>query len=100
MSDDVRRVTEKESPSWPYGEILADDPNGDYALLLWEDYEFLKTVCDDWHKQADALLAEVERLKFHCDLLTNELLKHVDKVVLPKFEEARERIDRMRKSGG
>jgi len=98
MSDEVRKM-------WiMYEEKAVGDPidirHNTLAVLPIEDYEFLKTVCDDWHKQADALLAEVERLKCHCDLLTNELLKHVDKVVLPKFEEARERIDRMRKSGG
>jgi len=40
----------------------------------------------------------VEFLDQHCDILVESLLAQIDKAVLPKFEEARTQIMKMRES--
>ena len=73
MSDDVRRVRKTSGyvdpeEDWAEDVWVPDADGGDVVMSL-EDYRFLRVVCDDWHRQVDDLLVEVQRLRAEVERL-------------------------------
>jgi hypothetical protein len=73
VSDDVRRVRKTSGyvdpeEDWAEDVWVPDADGGDVVMSL-EDYRFLRVVCDDWHRQVDDLLVEVQRLRAEVERL-------------------------------
>ena len=70
----------------------------DEVVLRLTQQGYSATEIEDFPEEIARLTNRVEFLERHCDLVTESLLQAIDKAVLPKFEEARSALMKLRET--